>query len=60
MCQYFSFRRSTLEKHGEQCGEEQGGSCHPVDLKNLELVLVSAEDVMDLCLSDKKPVSTVV
>lgn len=32
-------RRSTLEKHGEQCGEEQGGSCHPVDLKNLELVL---------------------
>ncbi|CAH3148243.1 unnamed protein product [Porites evermanni] len=32
-------RRSTVEKHVEQAGEDEAGSCHPLDLKKLELDL---------------------
>lgn len=32
-------RQTTVEKHVEQCNEEQTSSCHPLDLRKLELVL---------------------
>ena len=38
---FFLVRRSTVEKHVEHAGEDEAGSCHPLDLKKLELDLVS-------------------
>ena len=42
---FFFVRRSTVEKHVEQAGEDEAGSCHPLDLKKLELDLVSLQEI---------------
>lgn len=42
---FFLVRRSTVEKHVEQTGEDETGSCHPLDLKKLELDLVSLQEI---------------
>ena len=41
----FFVRRSTVEKHVEQASEDEAGSCHPLDLKKLELDLVSLQEI---------------
>ena len=41
----FFVRRSTVEKHVEQAGEDEAGSCHPLDLKKLELDLVRLQEI---------------
>ena len=42
---FFFVRRSTVEKHVEQAGEDEAGSCHPLDLKKLELDLVRLQEI---------------
>ena len=42
---FFFVRRSTVEKHVEQAGEDEAGSRHPLDLKKLELDLVSLQEI---------------
>ena len=42
---FFFVRRFTVEKHVEQAGEDEAGSCHPLDLNKLELDLVSLEEI---------------
>ena len=45
MNNFFFVRRSTVEKHVEQAGEDEAGSRHPLDLKKLELDLVSLQEI---------------
>ena len=42
---FFFVRRSTVEKRVEQAGEDEAGSCHPLDLKKLELDLVRLQEI---------------